>query len=225
MGKRKSSWTGEQITKDIRLLRPLIAYVQRHHPKTKPPSFITTKSETDGNYVLALMGLNAAGIIVQDPNAKKKLRNHAEEVIKRARDAVCLDLGGPPRIGISLYDFDHGSYRRLIQEISKTFRACRRIWRIGRPVDIKEKEPLITWIRTEVDGGMPAAPNWESAVKISVNTPWKGKQEITVILDILAALTGRKKASVGGEKKKLDQYLEGLDRELPRILRALKRNK
>ncbi len=226
MGTRKSGRIGEQTIKYIRLLRPLIAYQQRYHPKTKPPPFIKTKKgETNRNYNLAIMGLNAAGIIAQDSNAPKKLRKHAERVIERACEAVCLDLGGQPRKGISLRELDYSSYRRLIQKISKTFKACRKIWRAVESVGIKEKEPLITWIRKEVDGGMPAAPNWESAVKISVNTPWKGNREITVILDILAALTGRERASVGGEKKKLDLYLEGLDRELARWLRTLKRNK
>jgi len=226
MKKKKSSRIREKNIKDIRLLRPLIAYVQRYHSKTKPPPFIKTKKgETNRNYALAIMGLNYAGIIIQDSNAPKRLRNHAEQVIERAYEAVCLDFGGPPRIGISLYEMDFGSYRRLIQEISKTFRACRKIWRAGESIGIEEQKPLINWIRTEVNRGMPAAPDWESAVKISVNKPWKGKQEITVILDILAALTGRERASVGGEKKKFDQYLEGLDRELARMMRTLKRNK
>lgn len=225
MGTRKSGWTSEQIIKDVGLAWRLRQYVQEHHPKTKIHFLLPPKGEAVNIYNYAIRVLTEAGVIVQDPKAPKKLRDYAERVIKRAYDAVCLDLGGQPRKGISLDELDFDSYRRLIQEISKTFKACRKIWRTGKPVGIKEKEPLITWIRKEVDRGMPAAPNWESAVKISVNTPWKGKREITVILDILAALTGRERASVGGEKKKFDQYLEGLDRKLARTLRALKRNK
>lgn len=222
MKKRKSDLIGEQNIKYIRLLRPLTAYVQRYHNKAPPISNLKTKKgETNRNYNLAIMGLNAAGIIAQHSNAPKKLRKHAERVIERACKAVCLDLGGQPRKGISLRAFDYSSYRRLIQEISKTFKACRKIWRAVESVGIKEKEPLIAWIRKEVDEGMPAIPGWEGVV----NKPWKGKQEITVILDILAALTGRDRASVRVEKKKIEQYLEGLDRELARTLRTLKGNK
>lgn len=182
MGKRKSSRTREQIIKDTQLVRPLIAYVQRYHPKTKIHFLSPTKSEIVADYNFALMGLNAAGIIVQDPNAPEKLRNHAARVIERARKAVCLNLGGPPRIGISLYSLDYG----IIKKIKEAYQQHR------EGVDRKKyMSELVSYIKEAVQGifGGPLSPGWEERIR---KIPWKNRKEVTVVLSTLCVLTGRK---------------------------------
>jgi len=215
MGKRKPSLTGEQTSKDLRLLRPLRAYVHRYHPKTKPPLFTTTKSETNINYTLALMGLNDAGIIVQDSNAPKILRNHAERVIKRARDAVCLNLGGAPRKGISLYDLDHGITIK-IKELYQQHREG-----VDRNKYMSE---LIDYIKKAEQGifGVPLHPGWEKGIR---ETTCKNRKEITVVLSILCVLTGRERSSVRYEKRKYDKVMAEGERQIAQHIKDLKQKK
>jgi len=215
MGKRKSGRTKEQITKDIRLLRPLIAYVQRYHPKTKPPLFIKTKSETDGNYALALMGLNYAGIVAQNPNAPEKLRKHAERVIRRAHDAVCLNPGSRPRIGISLYDLDYGINRKIKEACQQRREGVDRKKYMSELIDYIKKTEQRTY-------GAPLSPGWEKRIW---EIPWARRKEATVVIETLCVLTGRKKSSVSKEKREYDKDMAKDERELAQYRKALKQKK
>lgn len=212
MGKRKPSRTREQIIKDTQLVRPLIAYVQRYHPETKIHFLSPTKSEMVADYNFALMGLNAAGIIIQDPNAPKKLRNHAEKVIRRARDAVCFNPGGAPRKGISLYALDYG----IIKKIKEAYQQHR------EGVDRKKyMSELISYIKEAVQGifGGPLSPGWEERIR---KIPWKNRKEVTVVLSTLCVLTGRERNSVGREKREYDKDMAKAERELAQYIESLR---
>ena len=167
------------------------------------------------DYNFALMGLNAAGIIVQDSNAPKKLRNHAKRVIRRAREAVCLNLGGASRKGISLYALEYG----IIKKTQEAYQQHR------EGVDRKKYiSKLISYIKKAEQGifGVPLSPGWEERIR---KIPWKGRKEVTVVLETLCVLTGRKKDSVRKEKKKYDEDMAKAERKLAQYVETLRQKK
>lgn len=212
MGKKRPGRTKEQIIKDFEIISQIFA-----HARTRYPDHQIHFVPIGGNEVLAechysLVVLTCAGLVVHDPDAPANLRNHATRIIERVRDNVCLDLGGPPRKGISLYSLDYG----IIEKIREAHREYKNDGSTDR---MKYILPLIDYIKERIKYGTPIAPGWEEGIKKVI---WKRRKESTVLIETLCILTGREKSSVGKEIRKLDKAAASAREDWDRRIESLK---